>query len=271
MQWEQLTAPDLGRAVQETGTCVLALGVLERHSDHLPLGTDFMNAHAIASLATQQEPAVVFPPFYWGQIYEARCFPGAITLRPTLLLDLIQSVLDEIGRNGFRKIVLYNGHGGNQRLVAFLAQCSLWEQKPYTLYVAEGGLSSERHAAWNAILETDQHGHACECETSITLANYPDLVQMDAVPEKPATPLGRAGGVPGAFCGASWYANYPEHYAGDARTASAEKGRALRRLLVEDLAAFISRVKADEVIPALEHEFFARERALRAGACDPTP
>ncbi|MFN2131272.1 MAG: creatininase family protein, partial [Anaerolineae bacterium] len=113
MQWEHLTSADFAQAVRETGVCVIAMGVVERHGEHLPLGTDFLNAHRIACLAAEREPAVVFPPFYFGQIYEARCFPGTVTIKPTLLIELIQGVFDEIGRNGFDKIVVYNGHGGN--------------------------------------------------------------------------------------------------------------------------------------------------------------
>ena len=137
MQWEHLTSTEFAAAVRETGVCVLSLGVVEKHSEHLPLGTDFLNAHRVACLAAEKEPAVVFPPFYFGQIYEARCFPGAVTLAPTLLLELIQGVLDEIGRNGFKKVILYNGHGGNTHLIRFLAQASLWERKPYSLYIPD--------------------------------------------------------------------------------------------------------------------------------------
>ena len=265
MQWEQLTSDDFRTAVEQTGVCLLALGVLERHSTHLPLGTDMLNAHRIACLAAEREPAVVFPQWYFGQIYEARCFPGTVTLEPKLLLALLEGVLDEIGRNGFRKIVLVNGHGGNTHLLAFLAQCSLWAQNPYTVYVPQG-LSAERRAAWQAITETAFHGHACECETSVTLANYPELVHMERVPLEPALPLGRLSGVPGNFSGISWYANHPEHYAGDARTASAEKGLRLRELQVEQLVEFIAAVKADAVAPMLEAEFFAREAAIRNNA-----
>lgn len=263
MQWEHLTAPDFARAVRETGVCIITMGVLERHSEHLPLGTDYLNAHAIACLAAEQEPAVVFPPFYLGQIYEARCFPGAVTLRPTLLIEVLQGIFDEIGRNGFRKIIIYNGHGGNNSLLPFLAQCSLWEQKPYTLYLQRNWLTPERRQQWESLLTTKLHGHACECETSITLANYPELVKMETVPAQPAEPLRRAAGVPDGFTGISWYADYPQHYAGDARPATAEKGRALRQLEVDTLAEFIAAVKADQVLPALEDEFFARERTLR--------
>jgi creatinine amidohydrolase len=263
MQWEFLTAPDFERAARETGVCLLAMGVLERHSEHLPLGTDFLNGHRLACLAAEREPAVVFPPFYFGQIYEARCFPGALTLKPELLLELLRSVLDEIGRNGFKKIIIVNAHGGNGHLIPFLAQSSLWEQKPYSLYWFTGELGEEREKQWAATLETSLHGHACECETSITLANYPQTVKMDAVPAEPGEPLGRMKHLKGGYTGIWWYADYPQHYAGDARTATAEKGRVLQGLEVDALAEFIAAVKADTAVAELEAEFFRCEREIR--------
>lgn len=265
MQWEHLTATEFAQAVREAGVCILALGVVEKHSEHLPLGTDFLNGHKIACLAAEREPAVVFPPFYFGQIYEARCFPGTITLKPTLLMELIQGVLDEIGRNGFTKIVLLNAHGGNTHWLSFLAQCTLWEEKPYSVYLYTGALSEARRRAWGEIVETKLHGHACECETSISLANHPELVKMDKVPLEPAEPLGRLKDVPASFSGISWYANYPDHYAGDARTASAAKGRALRQIAVDALVEYIAAVKADSVVSALNREFSERVARLSGG------
>ena len=264
MQWENLTAPDFATAVKETGLCVIALGVLERHSEHLPLGTDFLNGHKIACLAAEKEPAVVFPPFYFGQIYEARCFPGTLAIRPALLLELLTNVLDEIGRNGFKKIVLYNAHGGNGHLLPFIAQASLWQQKPYTLYLHRDRLAPEAEKIWQQTVETTLHGHACECETSISLANHPELVHMERVPEpEEGATRGRLSNVRGGMSGIWWYADYPEHYAGDARTASAEKGMILRGLIVDSLAAYLKAVKEDAVTPALEQEFFEREVRLR--------
>ncbi len=262
MQWEQLTSADFAKAVKETGVCVIAFGVVEKHSEHLPLGTDFLNGHKLASLAAEKEPAVVFPPFYFGQIYEARCFPGTITLKPPLLLEVITAVLDEIGRNGFKKIILVSAHGGNAHLLPFLAQASLYEQKPYTLYLFQREYDEEFARQWQAILETDVHGHACECETSISLANHSTLVHMDRV--QPGTrPLGRLAHVPGAYSGIWWYANYPDHYAGDASYATIDKGEKLRELQVNALAKFIKAVKEDTVTPALEKEFFEKEAKLR--------
>jgi creatinine amidohydrolase len=258
MQWEQLTATEFAEAARHTGVCVISLGVLEKHSEHLPLGTDYLVAHRIACRAAEEEPAVVFPPFYFGQIYEARCFPGTVTIRPTLLLELLQGVFDEIGRNGFDKIVVFNGHGGNNHLLGFLAQASLWEEKPYQLYVPLQFLTPEGEKAWSEMQATDYGGHACETETSAVLGAYPELVKMEQLPDEPAAPLKRLAHLPPTHTGIGWYADYPDHYAGDARAATEEKGQALVRMAAEALAAYIRAVKADQIVPALNDEFFRR-------------
>jgi creatinine amidohydrolase len=265
MQWEQLTAPEFAAAVRGTGVCVIAMGVIEKHSEHLPLGTDYLVGHAIACLAAEKEPAVVFPPFYFGQIYEARCFPGTVTINPRLLLELIQDVFDEIGRNGFRKIIAYNAHGGNEYLLRLLAQCSLWEEKPYCIYIPLRSLTPEGEEEWKALRETSFGGHACEQETSTVLGTYPHLVKMDRVPAEPAVPLNRMKDLPPTFTGIWWYSDYPDHYAGDARSATEEKGQTLVRLAADCLAQYIAAVKADQVVPALNEEFFRRVRQVGQG------
>ena len=263
MQWEQLTSDEFSSAVHETGVCIIAMGVVERHGTHLPLGTDYLSGHAVACLAAEKEPAVVFPPFYFGQIYEARCFAGTITIKPTLLLELVTGVLDEIGRNGFKKVILFNAHGGNDQFLPFLAQCSLWEQKPYSVYMYTGELSLERRQEWDALLESSEHGHACECESSVLMASYPHLVDISMVSPEPGSALHRLDHLPANFSGIWWYADYPQHYAGDARTASVEKGLRLRQIKVDALVEYIRAVKADQAVPTLEKEFFEREKKLR--------
>jgi creatinine amidohydrolase len=178
-------------------------------------------------------------------------------------LNVIEGVLDEIGRNGFKKIIMVNAHGGNRHLLPFITQCTLWEQKPYSLYLYNRELSQDKKKEWDAILESGLHEHACECETSISLANHAQLVKMDRVPAQPAEPLKRLAHLPASQTGIFWYADFPNHYAGDARSASAEKGLKLRQLLVDSLAEFIAAVKADSVVPALEKEFFERVDNLK--------
>jgi len=88
---------------------------------------------------------------------------------------------------------------------------------------------------------------------------------MERVPEEPALPLNRMKDLPPTFTGIWWYSNYPEHYAGDARAATEEKGRTLVRLAADSLAQYITAVKRDEVVPALAAQFFQRARALSQG------
>src|SRR5258708_2464770 len=73
VHWEELTAADFREAVhQSAGTCLLPFGILEKHGPHLPLGTDLLNVRYAAVHAAEQEYALVFPEYYFGQIFEAR-------------------------------------------------------------------------------------------------------------------------------------------------------------------------------------------------------
>ncbi|HUS48472.1 MAG TPA: creatininase family protein [Phycisphaerae bacterium] len=267
MQWEELTSDEFAAASAECGrVCVMALGCLERHGPHMPLGTDMINGHRIAVQAAQREPAIVFPPWMFAQIYEAKCFPGTITLPPTMLVELMLTIYDEIGRNGLTKIITYIAHGGNNHLANFLCQCQLHEHKPYQLYAFSygAGMTDQQRARWKAILETDGGGHAGESETSIAMHHCPELVKMKATGGRSGVRQGRMDHVKAGFNGFWWYGDYPEHWAGEPATASAEKGKALSALQAEALAAFIRAVKQDEITPKLAQEFFRREAELRS-------
>jgi creatinine amidohydrolase len=266
MRWEELTSDEFAKGVTDCGgVCLLSMGVIERHGPHMPLGTDLLNGLNVCARAAEKEPAVVFPPWFLGQIYEAKCFPGTITIPPAMLLEVTLAILDEIGRNGFTKIVVYIAHGGNIWLARFLTQCMLDEPKGYQLYVFNygDGMSEKEKAAWRNTLETDGGGHAGESETSTTLANRPELVKMDAVGDRMGETLGRMDHVKPGLNGFWWYADHPEHWAGDARPASAEKGKVLVDLQVKCLARYLRAVKDDEVTPKLAAEFFQRERQIR--------
>jgi creatinine amidohydrolase len=260
MQWEQLTAPDFETARKETGgVCIMAVGSLEKHFDHLPIGTDFLNGHRLCCLAAEKEPAIVFPPYYFAQNHESKPFPGAISLPPLLNLEVLMATCDEIARNGFTKIVLYNAHGGNWAMLYYFIQIQLAERKDYVVYLLRHlfppGL---RQAAWSEILETDIHAHACECETSITLANFPEMVKMEELKGRKAGPLNRFEHLrPGDVVG-DWYADYPDHYAGDATAASREKGLKLLDMQVDALADYIGAVKNDDVVQGVIDEFYDR-------------
>ena len=114
VNWEELTAADFREAIQiSKGTCLLPFGILEKHGPHLPLGTDLLNVRHASLQAAQREYAVVFPQYYFGQIFEAKHEPGTVAYSMDLQLKVLQETTDEMARNGCKKIVIVNAHGGN--------------------------------------------------------------------------------------------------------------------------------------------------------------
>src|ERR1044071_1044087 len=115
VRWEELTAPDFIQAMQKSqGTCLLPIGILEKHGPHLPIGNDLVNARYAALHAAGQEYTIVFPEYYFGQIAEAKHEPGTISYSHEMQLALLQETTDEMARNGCKKIIIVNGHGGNE-------------------------------------------------------------------------------------------------------------------------------------------------------------
>src|SRR5580704_7768815 len=106
-KWEELTAADFRQGIQQSkGTCLLPFGILEKHGPHLPLGTDLLNVRYASLQAAAQEYAVVFPEYYFGQIFEAKHEPGTIAYSMDLQLHLLQETADEMARNGCKKIII---------------------------------------------------------------------------------------------------------------------------------------------------------------------
>jgi len=77
---------------------------------------------------------VVFPDYFYGQIYEARHQPGAFALPSRLVWELLDATCEEIARNGFKMIFIVNGHGGNPQLLRFFVQSQLERRRDYVIY-----------------------------------------------------------------------------------------------------------------------------------------
>src|SRR5690349_18582821 len=89
-QWEALTAGHFEKAIQQArNTCVLPFGILEKHGPHLPLGNDLLNVRYASLHAVQQEYAVVFPQYFYGQIFEAKHERGTIAYSAKLQMELL--------------------------------------------------------------------------------------------------------------------------------------------------------------------------------------
>jgi len=263
--WEELTAPDFVKAIDRSGgVCVVPLGIIEKHGPHLPLGTDLINVRELVRRAVSKEYAVVFPPYYVGQIFEARHQPGTVAYSERLMFDLLQETTDEIARNGLKKIVLVSGHGGNGSFLPFFGQSQLARRRDYAVYLYQPSERAEDQARLAALRKTEMDMHGGEVETAGMLAHRPDLVRLDTAGDQSGADQGRLAQLKDAYTGIWWYARFPNHYSGDGSAATRELGELALNLRAEQLAEMIRSVKADATTLELQNRFFDEAQAPRA-------
>ena len=258
MRWEELTGDDFAGAVEKAqGVCLVPLSVIERHGHHLPIGTDMFIARELCSRATEQEQAVVFPDFVFTQIPEARHRAGTISIDGDLIVRLLDNICREVARNGFKKIVLVNAHGGNYNLLRYFNELQLYSPRDYVVYsITSFELSKgDLQVPWDAAADSP----AGAGETTMILQIHPELVAMDTVPaEDEGRVLGRLDELRSANIqtGIWWYADHPTHYGGDAKPATATWGEKLLQAMSDSLVQALKLIKSDTVTPALLDEFY---------------
>lgn len=254
-KWEELTAGDFKEAIAKAqGTCLLPFGILEKHGPHLPIGTDLLNVRYVAEHAAQQEYSVIFPEYFAGQIFEAKHEPGTIAYSPELQLRLLQETTDEMARNGCKKVVIVNGHGGNESLLPYFAQTQLYKPHDYVVYVQWGHEATKKVGG-------DKNGpdwHAGESETSDVLVTHPNLVHMDRANNESGADQQRVKLPENVYTGIWWYARFPNHYSGDGSAATKEQGEADMQSWINAVVRAIKAIKADDESLKLQNEFYEK-------------
>ena len=260
-RWDELTASDWNAALEKSNyTCILPIGILEKHGPHGPLGSDLIKVREWSARATQREYAVVFPDYFYGQINEAKQQYGTFSLPSGLAMQLLEATCQEMGRNGFKKIIIVNGHGGNPQMIRYFIQNQLEKKRDYVVYffdpktpkeVAEKGAKMRKSEA-----SYDMHGG--ENETSSLLYLRPDLVKLDRSTNESGENQNRLQLSKDLYTAIWWYAAFPNHYAGKAEVSSVELGKLLSESMIESLTNAIKAVKADHQSLQLQNEYFSR-------------
>ena len=255
-KWEELTAGDFVQAIhQSQGVCVLPFGIIEKHGPHLPLGTDLLDVRFAVLNAVEQEYAVVFPAYYFGQIFEARQEPGTVAYSLSTQLTLLQETVGEMSRNGCKKIVIVNGHGGNDSLLPLFAQAQLASPRDYVVYVF--GLP-HLEVPGRPALKTKPDMHAGESETSHMLIARPDLVHLDRADSESGADQDRVKLPDTVYTGIWWYAKFPNHYSGVGAAANKELGEFDQKTWSSEIAEALKAIKADSESLKLQNEYFEK-------------
>jgi len=256
VKYEELTAPEFVQALKASqDTVLIPCGVLEKHGTHLPLGTDMLAVRELAVRAAQREYAVVFPHYFFSQIFEARHQPGTIAYSETLIWQVLQETCDELARNGFRKILLVNGHGGNTNFLTYFCQAQLAKRRDYAVFLYQG--LGVQDPEIEKLRKSGGGYHAEEMETSNMMAIRPELAHPERAGQESGADQKRLS-LPGLYTGIWWYASYPNHYSGDASVATKRLGELALDKGVEALAKTLKTLKADTSTLALQKEFHDR-------------
>ena len=225
---------------------VLPFGATEPHNLHMPYGTDNFQVQTIAERACQKAydsgaAVLLLPTVPFGVNTNHLKVPGglALSVTPTTLLRLITDLVDSLERQGVRKLVLLNGHGGNElkpltrqlhhRTKVFLCVCD-WYRMAADLYPQ--------------IFERPGE-HADEVETSLGLAFFPELMRPELADKGVAKPS-RFEAINRGWVSITrpWHLVSANTGLGDPSAASADKGRRLMDVLVERLAGFLVELAA---------------------------
>lgn len=164
---------------------ILPVGSIEQHGPHLPVGTDLLFGQVFLWEALALVPAeyrmLALPSIAYGRSNEHDSYPGTLSITGIHLYETLIDVGDSLQRAGFRKMLLWNSHGGNRPVVE-MAGRDIRARTGLKTFVVNAGLSGGAYPL--AASEEDAGLHAGDVETSIMLAAFPDLVDLSVAPSE---------------------------------------------------------------------------------------
>jgi creatinine amidohydrolase len=252
-----LSWPEVQRELQKIEFSIIPTGSTEQHGPNLGLKTDIAIATALAEkIGERMQPrALVVPGVAWGISYHHLSFPGTLTLSPETFMNLVVELAQSLKHHGIQKVLIVNGHGGNQSalnlvLTRLRHECGIQAANMFWLSLVDDVIREHVHSP--------RYGHACEVETSLAMYLAPEIVkhtQLSAGEIKPypyphSDPRG-AGFIDAPF---TWAELTDNGAFGDARQASREFGEILTETIVSRTVAFVESWLADSAPRGTEKE-----------------
>ncbi len=277
MRWGELREEEFYDAVKESrGLCVIPVGCMEMHGEHLPVGTDTIEIEHCLHEAAKIEPVMEFPPFRFGDVQGLTAWKGSIRLTVELEQELLKQLCAEIARNGFKKILLLNSHGGNKLMLGNFVRSTTHDKKDYVVMSVSICSNYSNPVYMKKILDEKgrealpeledediavieefvaagkQYGHASFSETSLIFGSRPDLVRMDRADAVSGLSTHKADYLNAVGLGEStrfWGVNYPNNYEGDTPWGCNERiGKCAMRLLTDQAVRIIRTLKYEDNI-----------------------
>lgn len=255
VQYERMTSPEVARARDESGgVVIIPIGAVEVHGPHLPVGTDSIETYEIGLRAAKEAKVVITPLVWYGNSRAFMDFPGTITLSPEVLQKVTRDIALSLIHQGFDKIILLDGHGGNYGILDLAIEDIHLETSAMICHVRVWELATVPKPDGTPKYD----GHGGSSETSVMMVLCPDDVDeasfVDSQPEINLTkygsvfpsPSGEYSKGPVVFpLSMSEMVEYGHH--GDPALGSKERGEALMRVKVDALVDFLKELKAGNI------------------------
>jgi len=273
-RWLYTTSLNFPKLVEESKqTCIIPVGSVEKHGYHLPVGMDMLHISYLAHMASQLETVCIAPDFFFGDVPGAQP-AGSMTFDMSLVMDMMENYCDQIGNQGFTKILLLNGHGGNGAWLHLFQRRLENKKKPY-IVIRSGAhypapfemgkiIQKEGYDAFPEMTKEDcdyivkcredkmYGGHAGLDETSYMMGICPESVHLETLGmlDGHSTHMAYYLNDAGLFLiDDGWEINHPNFYCGDDPVGCNERiGKAALRMESQRLAKVFKLLKDDENI-----------------------
>ena len=251
-EWD-LTRTNLHRISQRRyEVAVLPIGAVEAHNRHLPEGQDFLHTTHVAQESCRRawqrcDSVICLPTLPYGVDCNQMAFPLAIHVSQAALDAMVREIIVSLRAHGLRKIVLLNGHGGNDFVpLVRQIQCDL------DVHVFLCNWWTVGHDRYEEIFDRPDD-HAGQFETSVALALYPDLVEPKVAGRGESRPFRFEALRKGWVRTSRNFARLNDHCAaGDPTGASAERGREYLEIVcrrISDFLVELAQAEIDEHFP----------------------
>lgn len=155
---------------------VLPIGSFEQHGPHLPLTTDTLIAVALADGISRRYGGLQLPPVTFSCSHEHADFAGTVSISASTLAAVVTDIARALERQGIRRLLIVNGHGGNYVLSNLVQQATLDGGARIGLFPSREDWNDARDAA-GMTSTSHEDMHAGELEVSVLLHAFPDTVR----------------------------------------------------------------------------------------------
>lgn len=251
VQWERMTSPEVRQAQKDSkGIAIIPIGAIEVHGPHLPVGTDSIETYEIGLRAAQKAGVIITPLIWAGNSRSFMDFPGTLSVEPETLHHYARDIALSLIRNGFDKLVMLDGHGGNYGLLDLLIEEIHLETKALICHVRAWELATVPKPDE----VPDYDGHGGSSETAVMRVLSPEDVDekefTDSAPDIDLTeygsvfpsPSGKYAKGPAVFPLSMGEMVQHGHH-GDPQWGTKERGEALLEVKVKALVEFLQALK----------------------------